>query len=162
MTCNACVTAIVASPPAPNTPSRVARSLSLMTDEVTGRCSCNAIRFEVEGPDKFACFCYCESCQRAAGAPVVAWATYARNSFRVTQGEMHWHQSSPGVTRGICSSCGSSISYENEMRPGEIDISLNCLDNPAGVTLRAHIWTEDKQPWMGIGDQLPIYEKNIG
>lgn len=133
-----------------------------MTDKVTGRCFCDAIRFEVEGPEKFACFCYCESCQRAAGAPVVAWATYSRDSFRVTRGEMRWQRSSPAVSRGICAQCGSSISYEIENRPGEIDISLNCLDDPAVATPRAHIWTEDKQPWMGIDDQLPVYQKNIG
>jgi hypothetical protein len=75
---------------------------------------------------------------------------------------MCWRESSPGVTRGHCSDCGSSISYENEARPGEIDIALNSLDDPCGPTLRAHIWTEDKQPWLQIGDELPVHEKNIG
>jgi len=129
---------------------------------VTGRCFCDAIRFEVAGPEKFACFCYCRSCQRAAGAPVVAWATYRKSDFKVGQGEICWHQSSPGVTRGHCPECGSSISYENENRPGEIDITLNTLDDPGGPNIRAHIWTEDKQTWMSISDDLPVYEKNIG
>lgn len=127
-----------------------------------GRCFCGDICFELLGPEKFACFCHCESCQRAAGAPVVAWATYARETFAVTRGEMHWHRSSPGVTRGICGNCGSSVTYENEKRPGEIDVTLNCLDEPGAPVLRAHIWTEDKQPWFHIGDDLPVYEKNIG
>jgi len=128
---------------------------------VTGRCFCGAIAFEAEGPEKFACSCYCESCQRAAGAPVVAWATYERRTFSITTGEMHWHHSSPGVMRGICGNCGSSITYENENRPGDIDISLNCLDDPTAPILRAHIWTEDKQPWMQIGDTLPVFKKTV-
>jgi hypothetical protein len=128
---------------------------------IFGRCFCEAIRFEVEGPEQFACFCYCESCQRAAGAPVVAWATYEKSSFKVTSGQLHWHRSSPGVTRGLCSNCGSAISYENTARQGEIDLTLNTLDNPDGPNPRAHIWTEDKQSWMSIGDDLPVYEKNI-
>jgi len=98
---------------------------------------------------------------RAAGAPVVAWATYTRQSFSVTRGEMRWHHSSPGVTRGICSSCGSSITYENRNRPGEIDITLNSLDEPGLPVLRAHIWTEDAQPWLVVDDGLPAYKKNI-
>ena len=48
---------------------------------VTGGCFCGQVRIEVQGPEKYACFCHCESCQRAAGAPVVAWATYARDTF---------------------------------------------------------------------------------
>jgi len=75
---------------------------------------------------------------------------------------MHIYHSSPGVTRGICSACGSSISYENDKRPGDIDISLNCLHDPDAATPRAHIWTEDKQPWFVIGDGLPVYEQNAG
>lgn len=133
-----------------------------MTNTIAGQCFCGSIRFKVEGPEKFACYCYCESCQRAAGAPVVAWATYAKKSFEVICGAMHWHQSSPGVTRGICNNCGSSITYENENRPGEIDLTVNTLDDPTAPVLRAHIWTEDKQPSMQIGDDLPVYEKSIG
>ncbi len=129
---------------------------------VTGRCFCGAVQFQVNGPESFACLCYCESCQRAAGAPVVAWATYPRGSFRVTQGELHLHRSSPGVIRGICNECGSSITYEKADRSGEIDITLNCLDDPAGPVLRAHIWTEDKQPWTKIQDDLPAHPKNVG
>jgi len=134
----------------------------LGTKSVTGGCFCKRVRFEVSGPEKSACFCYCESCQRAAGAPLVAWATYARDSFEVTAGTMRWHHSSPGVTRGICSDCGTSISYENEKHPGDIDLSINCLDNPEAPVPRAHIWTEDKQPWLEIGDDLPVFEKNAG
>ncbi len=81
--------------------------------------------------------------------------------FKVTRGELHWHRSSPGVTRGLCANCGSTISYENTARQGEIDITLNALDNPNGPIPKAHIWTEDKQPWMSIGDDLPVYEKNV-
>jgi hypothetical protein len=131
------------------------------TRSIRGGCFCGDIRFEVIGPESFACLCYCESCQHAAGAPVVAWATYARETLKITQGDVHWHSSSPGVTRGICKSCGSSITYENQKRPGEIDITLNCLDDPTAPTLRAHIWTEDKQPWLQIADDLPVYKQTV-
>jgi len=131
-------------------------------DAVTGRCFCGEVRVSVSGPESFACFCHCESCQRATGAPVVAWATYTRDSFSVTAGEMHWHHSSSGVTRGICSNCGTSLTYENEKRHGEIDVTVNCLDDPTAPTLKAHIWTEDKQPWLRLDDGLPVYTKNVG
>lgn len=132
-----------------------------MTETLTGGCFCGAVRFEVEGPETFACFCHCRSCQHAAGAPVVAWATYQRETFRVTQGVLHLYHSSPGVTRGICAACGTSISYEHVDRGGEIDLTLNCLDDPSAPVLKAHIWTEDKQPWFETGDDLPAYTRTI-
>ena len=132
-----------------------------MTDRLSGGCFCGAVRFDVDGPEKFACFCHCHSCQHAAGAPVVAWATYARDAFRVTDGKLHTCSSSPGVTRGICSDCGTSISYEHVDRPGEIDLTLNSLDDPSAPVLKAHIWVEDKAPWFEIGDDLPVYDKKI-
>lgn len=134
----------------------------MSTGLIVGGCFCGAIRFQVKGPEKFACFCHCHSCQHAAGAPVVAWATFGRDSFEITQGQMHWHASSPGVRRGLCNHCGTAISYENDQRPGEIDLTLNSLDDPCGPVLRAHIWTEDRQPWLQIDDHLPVYERNIG
>ena len=75
---------------------------------------------------------------------------------------MHCHASSPGVTRGLCRQCGTAISYESEKRPGEIDLTLNSLDDPGVPVLRAHIWTEDRQPWLVIGDALPVFEKQAG
>lgn len=129
---------------------------------VTGGCFCGEVRLEVQGPENYACFCHCESCQRAAGAPLVAWATYARDTFKVTNGEVHRHVSSPGVTRGICRNCGTSLTYENVKRPGEIDLTLNCLDDPTAPELKAHIWTEDAQPWMTFDDGLPVFERNAG
>ena len=131
-------------------------------NNVKGGCFCGEVRFEVGGPEKFACYCHCRSCQEAAGAPVVAWATYARETFAVTRGEIHWHHSSPGVTRGICDNCGTSISYENSERPGDIDLTLPCLDDPSAPVLRAHIWMEDNQPWFAIGDDLPVFQQNAG
>jgi hypothetical protein len=133
-----------------------------MTERLSGGCFCGKVRFSVAGPEKFACFCYCNSCQRAAGAPVVMWATYERSTFEIGTGDICWRESSPGVTRGHCPACGSAMTYEHERRPGEIDIAVNCLDEPAAPLPRAHIWTEDKPHWMKIADGLPVYSKNIG
>jgi hypothetical protein len=47
------------------------------------------------------------------------------------------------------------------MRAGEIDISVNTLDDPTAPVIKAHIWTEDKQPWYAIGDDLPVFERAV-
>lgn len=121
----------------------------------TGHCFCGQMRFEVAGPAKFACFCHCESCRRAAGGVYVPWATFAKNDFVVTAGEMLLHHSSPQATRGLCSSCGTSITYEHSDRQGQIDVNLTSFDDPSLFAPSAHIWIDDKLPWVCIDDGLP-------
>jgi hypothetical protein len=80
-----------------------------------------------------------------------------REDFVVTAGEMLQHRSSPQATRGLCSACGTSITYEHSDRQGQIDVSLTSFDDPSSFAPSAHIWVEDKLPWVSIDDGLPQY-----
>jgi hypothetical protein len=126
-----------------------------------GGCFCGRIRFQVEGPEQFSCFCHCHSCQKAAGGPVVPWTTFAKDRFRLTSGEMAACHSSPGVTRGFCRDCGTSLTYEHVRRGGDVDITTTSFDDPSLFPPRVHIWVEDKAPWLSIGDELPQYQKTV-
>jgi hypothetical protein len=104
------------------------------------------------------CFCHCTSCRRATGAMMVAWGTFTAASFRITGGHLEEVATSPGVTRGHCARCGTSLTYRNAARAGEVDVTLATLDDPSALRPTAHIWVQDKLPWVGIGDGLPQYE----
>lgn len=54
------------------------------------------------------------------------------------------------------------MTYENDSRPGEIDLTLNCLDDPRAPVPRAHIWTKDAQPWLKFDDGLPVFPRTAG
>lgn len=128
---------------------------------LTGGCSCGHIRFEVAGPIRFCCFCHCESCRTAAGGAFVPWATFDKSTFNITSGRMTLHRSTPGVTRGHCSQCGTSLTYEHEDRVGQIDITPSSFDDPSLFSPAAHIWVEDKLPWISIDDSLPQYARTV-
>ena len=128
---------------------------------VSGGCFCGEIRFEVTGPARYACFCHCESCRRAAGGVYVPWATFDEEAFVVTRGEMARHHSAPGVNRGLCSNCGTSLTYEHIDRARQIDVNLTSFDEPSQFAPVAHIWVEDKLPWVSIDDGLPQFEKTV-
>lgn len=128
---------------------------------IKGGCFCGQVRFEVAESELPACYCHCESCQRAAGAPVIAWATFKKDTLKVIEGEFTWHSSSPGVTRGHCAHCGTCLSYEHADEEGYIDLTLNSFDDPAAMQPIAHIWVENKQPWLVINDDLPQYQQRV-
>ena len=127
----------------------------------SGRCFCGQVRYELTGKPIFACHCHCESCRRAAGAAFVTWVSFARDSLALTSGTITEYRSSPGVRRGHCAVCGTTITYWWGKRPQEIDIAVASLDDTTGIEPSAHIWVEDKPPWLVINDDLPQYKTTV-
>ncbi len=128
----------------------------------TGGCLCGGVRYEASGPASNLCFCHCESCRRAAGAPLVAWATFARVHFRIARGELAEYASSAQVVRGFCGRCGTSLTYRHEARTAEIDVTLASLDDPTRLAPQMHVWAGDKLPWISLDDGRPQLAAGTG
>ena len=128
---------------------------------ISGRCFCGHVCFELSGEPLFACHCHCESCRSAAGAPFVTWVSFDRDGLALTSGTIAEYRSSRGIRRGHCAICGTTITYWSDKRPGEIDIALASLDDETGIEPSAHIWVEDKAPWLVINDSLPQYRTTV-
>ena len=128
---------------------------------LSGRCSCGEVRFRVEGPVRDRCYCHCQSCRRAVGAPSVAWGTVDSSNFSAT-GKIAVIASSENVTRGFCERCGTTLTYQNALRSQEIDFTLVSLDDPNAVPPERHIWVQDKLPWVTIDDGLPQHATVAG
>jgi hypothetical protein len=123
----------------------------------TGGCLCAEVRYEVSGAVSNLCYCHCISCRRAAGAPLVPWGTFAREGLRLTRGALAEYRSSPGVARGFCAACGTSLTYRHAARPAEIDVALATLDDAAHFAPQMHVWVSEKLPWVSINDGLPQF-----
>ena len=61
--------------------------MSNETDELTGHCACGALRYRVSEAPVLVEYCHCESCRRAVGAPLMAWAAFRRGAFEWLDGE---------------------------------------------------------------------------
>lgn len=123
----------------------------------SGGCLCGRVRYQARGEASNLCFCHCESCRRAAGVPMVPWGTFAAQNFSIMQGRLAEYRSSPAVTRGFCADCGTTLTYRNDARGGEIDVTLSSLDDPEALTPQMHIWVEDKPSWVIIADGRPQF-----
>jgi uncharacterized glyoxalase superfamily protein PhnB len=128
-----------------------------------GGCACGAVRYEAHGPAMDACFCHCDSCRRAAGAPAVPWVTFERARFAITRGEPREFRSSPPVQRGFCGTCGTSLTYRTDAHPEEIDVAIATLDDQESVRPDVHLWVDDKPSWVVLRDGLPQFaERRVG
>ncbi len=129
----------------------------MATPRYAGGCLCGAVRYQAQGVASNLCFCHCTSCRRAAGAPMVAWATFARGDFTITSGTLTEYRSSTEVRRGFCAVCGTGLTYRHAAREGETDVTLGTLDDPRQLVPEMHLWVAEKLPWLVIEDGRPQY-----
>ncbi|WP_181164664.1 GFA family protein [Amaricoccus solimangrovi] len=127
---------------------------------VTGGCQCNAVRYSLGAEPLFSEVCHCDSCRRATGAESVGWLTEPAESFRIEHGALTLHESSPGVTRGFCGRCGTTLTYQNGAET--IDVTLASLDDPELFPPRAEIWLEERLSWNPANPRLEQHERGGG
>jgi hypothetical protein len=103
--------------------------------------------------------CHCRTCRRVAGAPVVAWVTFATERFRFVQGEPAHFNSTPPVTRTFCHDCGTPLTYAHADSPGTLDITTCTLDDPEAFPPTHHSWLSHDLAWVRFGDGLPAFQE---
>ena len=125
-----------------------------------GGCLCGAIRYIAHGAPTASMICHCDTCCRAAGAPVVAWLTFRKSEFSLVRGTLCAYRSTPPVIRTFCSACGTSLTYVHAERPSEVDVTTSSLDNPETFPPTHHSWLTDSPSWVRFGDGLPAYKRS--
>jgi hypothetical protein len=94
-------------------------------------------------------------CQRAGGAPVVAWVTVPRSALEWTGALPRAYRSSPGAHRYFCAECGSPLAFQAEAEQDQVDIAAVSFDDPGSLAPTCHIWVSSRQPWFDTADELP-------
>jgi hypothetical protein len=123
---------------------------------LTGGCLCGALRYRIDQPPLGAVICHCATCRRAAGAQAVAWATVPAAGFAWTAGTPAIHASSPGVLRGHCPACGTSLTWVGVA--GEVDVTLASLDDPEVIAPDRETWLSHRLAWAPL-TPLPGFPK---
>lgn len=125
-----------------------------------GGCLCGAVRYNIQGAPEWSSHCHCRSCQRATGAAFTTWIGLKKDNFEITKGRIKVCNTSPGVERGFCDQCGTSLTYvAEEGWPGQIGILAPTLDNPAIAPPTVHVYVEHQLPWVKLNDGLPTREQ---
>jgi hypothetical protein len=122
-----------------------------------GGCLCGGVRYRIGAAPGHADYCHCRMCQRATGAPVVAWLTVVSGAFAWTAGEPAVYRSSQQAERLFCPRCGSQLAFRDLADPDHLDVTLASLDDPEAVRPSYHIWTSSRIGWFEVADELPRY-----
>jgi hypothetical protein len=128
-----------------------------------GGCLCGTVRYRVSGPSLWRAICHCETCARAAGSLLIAWAGFPSAKFELLTGQLSIYESSPGVRRGFCGRCGTTLTYQKDpnVLPGFADdvyIATRTLDDPSAYPPEEHVHYRERPAWLEMGDTLPHHD----
>ena len=125
--------------------------------QITGGCRCGAVRYQVEGKHNWSGNCHCDDCRRATGGPYTSWFGVTPDKFNVSKGELTEFESSNGIFRGFCSTCGSPLTYRGE---GWDDVALTIasLDDPNSITPETHVFLKEKLHWVTYNEDFRLYD----
>jgi hypothetical protein len=127
---------------------------------LAGSCLCGGVRYEISGRLGHASHCHCSMCRKHHGAAFGSYASVRRRDFRWASGEalVGRFASSPGIERGFCTRCGSTLFWDATGDPTSFGLALGTLDADPGVRPSLHIFVGSKAPWYEIADGLPQHE----
>ena len=125
---------------------------------IEGGCRCGAVRYRAEGGPLWVTHCHCEECRRSCGAPVSTFVGVGTDGFAFVAGTPGAYESSPQVVRKFCGTCGTPLTYEAAVYPGEVHIMAGTLDNPESLAPGSHVYVSERMPWLAIGDDLPRHD----
>ena len=121
-----------------------------------GGCQCGRVRYEAVGPIDRTTVCYCRMCQKASGAPFMAFVRFPANHVAWTNPPDTFF-SSGEVQRGFCRTCGTPLTYRN-VQGANISITLNSLDDPGTVKPEGVFFPDHRADWLAALDALPVLD----
>jgi hypothetical protein len=127
--------------------------------DYVGGCQCGRIRYRAEGPRDRSSVCYCRMCQKASGAPFLAFVRFPAD-------RVHWSASpatfasSNVVERGFCRDCGTPLSYRQIDGPN-ISLTIHSLDDPEAVRPELRFSARMAVSWCSTLASLPAQEMDM-
>ena len=122
---------------------------------LTGGCQCGAVRYVLTAPPRGSSICHCRMCQKAGGAPFMAFCDSVRQErFVFTRGAPAIYRSSEIAERSFCAICGTPLTYRLLGR-NHISVTIGSLDSPADVAPREQLGVESTLPWFAGLAALP-------
>ena len=125
---------------------------------IAGGCRCGAVRYGIALDALPAVYCcHCHLCQRWSGSAFSTQALVAEDRLTVTGPVVTYEVRTDDrvSTQRLCGTCHSRIYNTNTRRPGVAVVRAGTLDRSEEMACRAHIFTDYRQRWVTLPDDVP-------
>lgn len=122
-------------------------------------CQCGSLVAEAENDPEIVIACSCTACRKRTGSPFGAGGYFLKEHVAISGEERTFTRTAHSgrwLTNHFCPSCGTTLYWTMEMRPGHAAVALGAFDTPPPVPTRS-VWTEQKFDWVHFPDDWDIY-----
>ncbi|MDH3691611.1 MAG: GFA family protein [Gammaproteobacteria bacterium] len=131
-----------------------------------GGCLCGAVRYRTTDQPKRVIACHCTTCKQRTGAAYGVGVYLDDNDVEFIKGstqtfELRSDESDRWIRNEFCTSCGTTVSWTLELRPGLRAIAGGTYDDPNWFDIQAHIWTRSARDDMCYSDHVAVFEKAL-
>ncbi|MDE1895267.1 MAG: GFA family protein [Pseudomonadota bacterium] len=136
----------------------------MRTDTFEGQCGCGDIRYRMTSRPLFVHCCHCSWCQRESGAAFALNAMIETARLELLQGEpiMVDTPSNSGKGQRIarCPRCHVAL-WSHYAGAGQAIafVRVGTLREPARCPPDIHIFASTRQPWLQLGDGIPVMQE---
>ena len=127
--------------------------------ERTAACPCGALTATCRGEPARISVCHCLECKRRTGSAFSYNATYPEDQV-TTQGEYRsFRRGSDDGFWGehhFCPSCGGSVFYRIERRPGMISVPVGTFADPDFPEPTVEVYGERRHAWCEFRTSAPM------
>jgi hypothetical protein len=133
-----------------------------MAAELTGGCSCGAVRYRFKSAPLFVHCCHCTDCQRQTGSAFVLNALIEADRVELHSGALEgvMMPTDSGRPHDIfrCPKCKIAVWSIYGGRAQIRFVRVGTLDEPSALQPDVHIYTRSKLPWVKLPDGVPAFE----
>lgn len=123
-----------------------------------GGCRCGQLTYQLNKPPVYAAYCHCTECRRRNSSPCTSFVMGWLDSLNLT-GESHQYCETGGSGAPLehhrCVNCGTVVYTRIHALSNIVGLPASTLNDESLFQPVAHIWTQSKEPWLEINDQLP-------
>ena len=128
---------------------------------MAGGCTCGAVRYCMTAKPLFVHCCHCSWCQRESGSAFALNAMIESSEVTLITGStvsvMIPSNSGKGQKMIRCPDCQVTLwSHYGGAGDALSFVRVGTLDDPDSVAPDIHIFTESMQPWVALGEDVPV------
>ncbi|TDG12591.1 GFA family protein [Seongchinamella unica] len=127
-----------------------------------GGCACGSVRYKVSGNPLSVHACHCTDCQTLSGSAFGLSMLLNAADIELTRGEPginDFTASRDRMLRHYCPDCGVALWFSSPGDSSIVAVKPGTLDDTSSLRPIAHMWVRSAQPWLQLGDDVPVFQE---